>query len=179
MSPKFIIIKIYSQPFFKILIRKLTEYKHIHYVAKKINGLYTISIKCEDYYNSILQTCKHDNIYQTYIYLYTNLSIILSELIIEFYELKITQQILTSQYSYLSNYKKNKIRNILQAVLDSNFPSSESKKLYLYRKDLILNRLLLNFRKCNYIYPEYFAFFKLPNYHEHLENIVEKTCSKY
>lgn len=179
MNPKFIIIKIQSASFFKMLVRKLTEYNHIHFTSKKINGLYTISIKCEHYYNSLLNTHVYNNIYQTYIYLYTNLSIVLSELIIEFYELKITHQILTTQYSYLPAYKKYRIRNILQSVLDSNFPSSESKKLYLYRKDLILNKLLLNFRKCNYIYPEHFAFFKLPNYYEHLENIVEKTCAKY
>ena len=179
MNPKFIIIKIYSKSFYEILIRRLTEYKHIHFVSKKINGLYTISIKCESYYNNILKTHKYDNVYQTYIYLYTNLSIILAELIIEFYELKITHRILFSQHRYLSSHTKYRIKNILHSVLDSNFPSIESKKLYLYRKDLILNKLLLNFRKCNYIYPEHFAFFKLPNYYEQLENIVEKTCSKY
>lgn len=179
MNSKFIIIKITSKKFYILLIRKLTEYKHIHFISKKINGIYTIAIKCENFYNGILNSNISDNIYKSYIYLYTNISIILSELIIEFYELKITHQILASQYRYLSSYKKYKIRNILQAVLDVNFPSSESRKLYLYRKDLILNKLLLNFRNCNYIYPEHFAFFKLPNYHEHLENIVEKTCAKY
>ena len=179
MNSKFIIIKIQSEIFYTLLIRRLTEYKHIHFVSKKINGTYTIAIKCEKFYNNILKCDINDNIYKSYIYLYTNISLILSELIIEFYELKITHQILYSQYKYLSSYKKYKIHNILQAVLDVNFPSLESRKLYLYRKDLILNKLLLNFRNCNYIYPEHFAFFKLPNYHEHLENIVEKTCAKY
>ena len=179
MNQKFIIIKIQSKSFYTLLVSRLTEYKRIHFFEKKINGIYTISIKCENYYNSILNYNNSENIYKSYIYLYTNVSLILSELIIEFYELKITHQILDSQYRYLSSYKKYKIRNILQAVLDVNFPSSESRKLYLYRKDLILNKLLLNFRNCNYIYPEHFAFFKLPNYYEHLENIVEKTCAKY
>lgn len=172
-------MKTHSLSFYRLLISKLTKYNRIHFVSRKINGIYTISIKCESFYTSILDTSSNNNIYSTYIYLYTNLSIILSELIIEFYEIKITHQILQSQYKYLSDYKKSKIRNILQFVLDANFPSNESKKLYLYRKDLILNKLLLNFRKCNYIYPEHFAFFKLPNYYEHLENIVEKTCAKY
>lgn len=179
MNSKFIIIKINSKSFYILLIRRLTKYKYIHFVSRKINGVYTIAVKCENFYNKILNLNTNNNIYKTYIYLYTNISIILSELIIEFYELRITHQILSSQYRYLSSYKKYKIRNILQAVLDANFPSIESKKLYLYRKDLILNKLLLNFRNCNYIYPEHFAFFKLPNYHEHLENIVEKTCAKY
>lgn len=179
MKSKFIIIKIQSTNFYTLLIRKLTEYNRIHFISRKINGTYTVAIKCENFYNSILKCDINNNIYKSYIYLYTNISLILSELIIEFYELKITHQILYSQYNYLSSYKKYKIRNILQAVLDVNFPSNESKKLYLYRKDLILNKLLLNFRNCNYIYPEHFAFFKLPNYHEHLENIVEKTCAKY
>ena len=179
MNSKFIIIKIHSKIFYTLLIRRLTEYTHINFFSKKINGVYTVAIKCEKFYNNILKSNIDTNIYKSYIYLYTNLSLILSELIIEFYELKITHQILYSQYHYLSSYKKYKIRNILQAVLDVNFPSSESRKLYLYRKDLILNKLLLNFRICNYVYLEHFVFFKLPNYHEHLENIVEKTCAKY
>ena len=179
MSSKFIIIKINSKNFYNLLISKLTEYNNVHFVSKKINGMYTVSIKCEKFYNKILKSNIDDNIYKSYIYLYTSVSLILSELIIEFYELKITHQILYSQYHYLSSYRKYKIRNILQAVLDVNFPSNESRKLYLYRKDLILNKLLLNFRNCNYIYLEHFVFFKLPNYHEHLENIVEKTCAKY
>lgn len=179
MKSKFIIIKIHSDFFYTLLIRRLTEYNHIHFISKKFNGIYTVAIKCENFYNTILKSNITDNIYKSYIYLYTSVSLVLSELIIEFYELKITHQILYSQYHHLSSYKKYKIRNILQTVLDVNFPSIESKKLYLYRKDLIFNKLLLNFKNCNYIYPEHFAFFKLPNYHEHLENIVQKTCSKY
>lgn len=179
MTPKFIIIKIHSRNFYKLLIRKLTDYKRIHFFSKKINGVYTIIIKCEFFYNKILSLSKHDNVYQSYIYLYTSISIILSELIIDFYELKITHHILSSQHKDLSPYSISKLRNILQFVLDSNFPSSESKKLYLYRKDLILTKLLINFRNCNYIYVEHFVFFKLDNYFEHLENIVEKTCAKY
>ncbi|MBQ8299214.1 MAG: hypothetical protein IJX99_05035 [Clostridia bacterium] len=179
MSPKFIIIKIQSRNFYRLLIRKLTEYQRIHFFAKKINGIYTIVIKCESFYNKVLKKQKYNNIYQSYIYLYTNLSIILSELIIDFYELRITHQILSSQHKDLSPYSMSRLKNILQIVLDSNFPSSESKKLYLYRKDLILTKLLMNFRNCNYIYPEHFVYFKLDNYLEHLENIVEKTCAKY
>ncbi len=179
MNPKFIIVKIQSPKFYNLLIRKLIEYERIHFFAKKINGVYTIVIKCENFYNKILKCEKNNNIYQTYIYLYTSLSIILSELIIDFYELKITHHILSSQHKDLSPYSMNRLRNILQIVLDSNFPSNESKKLYLYRKDLILTKLLMNFRNCNYIYPEHFVYFKLDNYLEHLENIVEKTCAKY
>lgn len=179
MNSKFIIIKIHSKKFYNMLIRKLTEYNHVHFFSKKINDVYTVAIKCESFYENILNVNLNENIYKSYIYLYTNISIILSELIIDFYELKITHQILYSQYRYLSNYKKYKIRNVLQAVLDVNYPSIEAKRLYLYRKDLILNKLLLNFRKCNYIYLEHFVFFMLPNYHEHLENIVQKTCLKY
>ncbi len=179
MNSKFIIIKIHSPQFYNMLIRKLTEYKHIHFFSRKINDVYTVAIKCDCFYKNFLSVTNSENIYTSYIYLYTNVSIILAELIIEFYELRITHQILYSQHKYLSSYRKYKIRNILQAVLDVNYPSIEAKKLYLYRKDLILNKLLLNFRKCNYIYLEHFTFFKLPNYHEHLENIVQKTCSKY
>lgn len=178
MQPKFIIIKIHSKTFYKLLIRELTNYKRIKFFSKKINGIYTVVLKCQKYYENILNS-DITNIYLSYIYLYTSVSLILSELIIRYFEQKITHQILSSKYGYLSKYEMSKVTNITRAVLDSNYPSIESKKLYLYRKDLILNKLLLNFRKCNYIYTDYFAYFKLNDYHEHLENIIEKTCSHY
>ena len=84
MNSKFIIIKINSENFYNLLVSKLTEYNHIHFISKKINGLYTIAVKCNNFYNKFLDYYTNDNIYTSYIYLYTNISIILSELIIEF-----------------------------------------------------------------------------------------------
>ena len=170
MNPKLIIIKIHSRTFYKLLVSELTNYKRLKFYHKKINGIYTVVIKCQAYYENLFNTKIEPNIYLSYIYLYTSVSLILSELIIKFFEQKITYQILSSKYKYLP---------IVHVVLDSNFPSIESKKLYLYRKDLILNKLLLNFRKRNYIHVDYFAYFKLKDYHNHLENIIEKTYSHY
>ena len=178
MQPKFIIIKIHSKTFYKLLVSELINYKKIKYFCKKINGVYTVVLKCQNYYDNILNN-SITNIYLSYIYLYTSISLILSELIIKYYEQKFTRQILASKYAYLSSYEISKISNITHAILDSNYPTIESKKLYLYRKDLILNKLLLNFRNQNYIYIDFFAYFKLNDYHEHLENIIEKTYSHY
>ncbi len=187
MNPKFILIKIQSKNFYNLLIRELTNYKKIYFFSKKINGIYVIAIKCENYYKKILTAKaflphisqkyinKSEKLHLSYIYLYTSISLILSELIIKFYEIKIAKQILSNRYAYLSIYEQNKLKNITSAVLDSNYPSISSKKLYLYRKDLILNKLLLNFRNCNYLYVDHFAFFKLSNYYEHLEDIISKV----
>ncbi|MBQ9280191.1 MAG: hypothetical protein IJ215_04030 [Clostridia bacterium] len=187
MPPKFIIIKMHSKIFFRLLVRELTNYHQIHFLAKKINGVYTVMIKCQKYYDCLnmlsafpsSSISKSSNIYLSYIYLYTCISMILSELMIRFYEGKITRQILTSKYSYLSAYELFRFSNLTHAVLDSNFPSIDAKKLYLYRKELILNRLLLNFRNRNYMDVDYFAYFKLSDYHNHLEDIIEKTYSRY
>lgn len=179
MQPKFIIIKIHSKNFYNMIVSELTNYNKIKFFSKKINGIYTIVIKCQHYYKMLLKNKYKNNIYLSYIYLYTSISMILSELIIRYFESSITHQILYSRYWYLPSYEISKVSNILHAVLDSNFPSIESKKLYLYRKDLILNKLLLNFRNRNYIYADYFAYFKLTDYYNHLENIIEKTCSQY
>lgn len=178
MQPKFIILKIQSKTFYKLLVRELTNYNRIKFFGRKINGTYTVVLKCQGFYDAILDT-SISNIYLSYIYLYTSISLILSDLIIKYYEQKITRQILYSKYSYLSPYEMSKISNITHAVLDSNYPSIDSKKLYLYRKDLILTKLLSNFRNQNYIYTDFFAYFKLNDYHEHLENVIQKTCSYY
>ena len=178
MPPKFIIIQMHSKIFFRLLVRELTNYPKIHFFSKKINGIYTVIIKCQKYYDMILGE-KNSNLFLSYIYLYTNISMVLSELMIRFFEEKITKQILSAKYSYLPTYEMLRFSNITHAVLDSNFPSLDAKKLYLYRKDLILKRLLLNFRNRNHIDVDYYAFFKLSDYHHHLEDIIEKTYSRY
>lgn len=179
MQPKYIILKIHSNKFYKLFLYEIKNYNHINFFTKKINGVYTIIIKCQNYYETFLKTKPKEKIYLSYIYLYTNISLILSELIIKFYEQKIACQILYSKYKYLTHYDISRLINITHAILDSNFPSLDSKKLYLYRKDLILNKLLMNFRNSNYIFIDHFAYFKLKNYHEHLEYIIEKTYSYY
>lgn len=179
MLPKFIIIKIHSAIFFRLFVRELTNYPKIKFFYKKINGIFTVIIKCQKYYETVLHTKEKPKIYLNYIYLYTNISLILSELIIHFYEGKITRQILTSKYYFLPRHEWTNFSNITHAVLDSNYPSIDSKKLYLYRKDLILNKLLLNFRKKNYLHVDSFVYFKLSDYHNHLEDIIEKTYSHY
>lgn len=162
-----------------LLVRELTCNKRINFFHKKINGIYTIIIKCEKYYKNFCKKDDSSNIYLSYIYLYTSVSLTMSELIISLFERKIAFQILSSKYKYLPSSKFEKISNIVNVVLDSNYPSIESKKLYLYRKDLILNKLLLNFRKQNYIHIDYFLHFKLNDYYKHIENIIEKTHSHY
>ena len=179
MNPKYEIIKIYSKSFYSLLIRELTNYKRLNFFHKKVNGIYTIAIKCQSYYENTLNRKLNSNIYLSYIYVYTSISLILSELIIKFFERRFTYQILSSKYNYLSQHDFERISNIVHVVLDSNYPSIEAKKLYLYRKDLILNKLLLNFRTKNYIYVDFYAYFKLNDYHSHLENIIEKTYSHY
>ncbi len=179
MHPKFLILKFHSRNLYDFFIKKILEYPHIKFFAKKINGTYTVIIKCKTYYENLLNISSSTNIYQSYIYLYTNISLILSELIIDKFEHKLTRQILQSKYQNLSSYDKSKLQNILSFVLDSNYPSVEAKKLYLYRKDLILNKLLLNFRHHNYLYVNHFAYFKLSDYYLHLENVIDRTCARY
>ncbi|MBQ6860094.1 MAG: hypothetical protein IJO08_00430 [Clostridia bacterium] len=179
MQPKFLILKFYSQPLNDLFVQKLFEYPYIKFFCKKINGINCVIIKCKSYYEKILNLSSEQNIYQSYIYLYTCISLIIAEITISKFETKLARQILFSKYNYLNTYEKEKINSILNFVLDINYPSSNSKKLYLYRKDLISSKLLLHFRHHNYLYVDHFIFFKLTDYYLHLENIISKTCARY
>ncbi len=75
--------------------------------------------------------------------------------------------------------KFGKIKNITSMILDVNFPSDYARKLYLYKKDLILSKLLTNFRKRNYLQIEGFANFTLDNYYLFLEDVIEKSAHIY
>lgn len=175
MSPKKIIIKTLYPKLNNEFCKILKTYPRINFFTRKINGEYITVIKCSNYYNSL----KTDDIYGSYIYLYTNISLIISELIIKFFEKKIVTRMLNNYYFYFSNSEIQKIKNISFMILDPNYPSDNSRKLYLYKKDLILNRLLLNFRKQNHLVIEGFANFSLDNYFFFLDDIIEKAAHIY
>ena len=175
MNPKKIIIKTLYPKLNNEFCKILKNFPKIKFFNKKINGEYITIIKCSNYYNSL----NLDNIYGSYIYLYTNISIILSELIIDFFERIFIMRLLKDYYFYFSKSEIQKIKNISFMILDPNFPSDSSRKLYLYKKDLILNKLLLNFRKQNHLLIEGFVNFSLDNYYLFLDDVVEKAAHIY
>ena len=185
MQAKKIIIKTLNQNLNNEFCKRLSNYPKIKFFNKKINGEFITTIKCYNYYTS-LNIFKNNkttdlvkNIYGSYIYLYTNISLILSELIINFFEKNIVSRLIDNYYFYFTNSEVNKIKNISSIILDPNFPSDNSRKLYLYKKELILNRLLLNFRDKNYLVVEGFANFSLDNYYFFLDDVIEKSAHIY
>lgn len=185
MQAQKIIIKTLNKSLNNEFCRVLSNYPKIKFFNRKINGEFVTTIKCHNYYNNlnVFSNFKINdiskNIYGNYIYLYTNVSLILSELIINFFEKLIVSRLIDNYYFYFSNSEVKKIKNISNIILDPNFPSDNSRKLYLYKKELILNRLLLNFRKQNYLIIEGFANFSLDNYYFFLDDVIEKAAHIY
>lgn len=176
MNPKKIIIKTLYKNLNTQLCKSLDKLSKINYFSKKINGVYVTTIKCSNYYKN---ANKSDDIYGSYVYLYTSVSIILSQLIIDFFERKFINILISDYYFYFSKNEQEKIKNISSMILDYNFPCNSSKELYLYKKDLILSKLLLNFRKQNHIQIEGFASFELDNYFSFLDDAIEKSAHIY
>ena len=182
VQPKKIIIKTLNAKLNTEFCKILRTYPKINFFNKKINGEFVTVIKCYNYYSKL--SCiwlpeKNDiskNIYGNYIFLYTNISLILSDLIINFFESFVVNRLINEYYFYFSKAEINKIKNISKLILDPNFPSDNSRKLYLYKKDLILNKLLLHFRRQNYLTIEAFANFSLDNYYDFLDNVIEKSA---
>lgn len=175
LRPKKIIIKTLYSKLNNEFCKILKTYPKIKFFSKKINGEYITVIKCSNYYNAL----KPDDLYGSYIYLYTNISLILSELIIKYFEKSFIKHLLNNYYFYFSESEMQKIKNISFMILDPNYPSDNSRKLYLYKKDLILNKLLLNFRNRNHLIIEGFANFSLDNYSFFLDDVIEKAAHIY
>lgn len=96
MKPKKIIIKTLNKNLNISLCKILKKYPKLNFINRKINGEYLTIIKCYNYYESIgisSNNTNFKNIYGNYIYLYTSISMILSELIISFFERKIITRI--------------------------------------------------------------------------------------
>ncbi|MBO5141947.1 MAG: hypothetical protein J6C46_02930 [Clostridia bacterium] len=170
MNPKCIIIKSQSKDFANALIYKLNEVENLRFFSFKLNGFFTIVIKCQNYYNSKIKL-KEKTLYGSYIFVYSVLSIILSDLFISHYEHSISKRIILSRYKAKIN--SNKFSNISALLLDENSPFEFSKILFLKRKKYILDSLLHNFRKCNYIFSDYFIDFSSKKYIEELNKIID------
>lgn len=170
--PKSIIIKSNTTKFLKQLVNELKKYPNIRFLYRKLNGEETIVIKCYNYYNTFAKENKK-NFYGNYIYLYTALSLILADLIIEEYEQTLVSRILNYNYFYFGKYTLSKIKNISNLILSPNVIIENSAELLLYRKQIILSLLLKNFRKTNYIHIDSFVNFSLNNYQNFLEEILD------
>ncbi len=99
MNPRKIIIKTLYPKLNHEFCHILRSYPKIKFFNKKINGTYVTVIKCSNYYNP----SSLSDIYGSYIYLYTNISMILSELIIKYFEKNIISRLLNEFYFYFSD----------------------------------------------------------------------------
>ena len=163
MQPKSIIIKSNTINLIKQLVNELSAYPSIRFFCKKINGEKTIIIKCFNYYDASKKE-NSKNFYGNYVYLYTCISLILTDLIILNYENIFINRILHFNYFYYDKSKLKKIFNIINLILNPNSPLENSQELLLYRKQIILAELLKNFHRKNYIQIDGFINFSLTKF---------------
>ena len=176
MFPKQIIIKSTSHTFIDALSKELSMIPSIRYNLKKINSIYTISIKCSNYYSRFTTTF-YESIYGSYIYLYTNVSLIITNIIIDTFERIILKRQLYSNYFYYGKPNLKIILNIASSILDQNFPNEINKNYYIFRKRIILNELLKIFRHQNYIYLDSLINFSLLDYKKELLETIDKIAA--
>lgn len=174
MSAKSILIKTHSKELSELLTSELDNLKNVKFFSRKINGLYILTIKCNNYY-SYLNLDLSTSFYKNYIFLYSTTSIILSELLIKFYEEKLANRFLYSQYFYFPKKVLTQLTNISSLVLSEELPDYKTNELYLIRKEILLQELLDNFKKRNYLTIESFINFSAPLYHETLEYILSTS----
>ncbi len=174
MSAKSILIKTYSKELSELLTLELNDLKNIKFFSKKINGCYIITIKCNNYYSHFNFTLSQ-SFYKNYIFLYSNISILLSEILIKFYEQKLATRFLYSQYFYFPQKILTQLTNISSLVLAEELPDYKPNELYLIRKEILLHELLDNFKKRNHLIIESFINFSAPFYHETLEYILSTS----
>jgi hypothetical protein len=111
--------------------------------------------------------------------LYTNISIILSELIISFYENLLSQRLIRAQYFYFNAKEREQILNITNSMLDPTFPLTSNKDLYLERKEKLLCSLLKHFRKTNRLEIDAFVNFASTLYISELEDTINTSVDLF
>lgn len=176
--PKSIIIKSNTSKLIGQLVNELSQYPNIRFFKRKINGEDTLVIKCFNYYNNLAKENQR-NFYGNYIYLYTCVSLLLSDLILENKENIIVKRIINYNYFYFGKVTLQKILNITNLILAPNSPLENSKEFLLYRKQIILSSLLHNFRKTNYLHLDSFINFSMTSYIEFLEEIIDMVIQLF
>lgn len=174
MSANSILIKTHSKPLYTLLLKELKESPKIKFFSKKINGIYTFTIKCNDYY-SFLSLPTSKNIYGNYIFLYSSISIILSDILIKIFEIQFARRFINSQYFYFPKSILNQLHNLSSLVLSTDLPDYSENELYLFRREILLHDLLNNFQKRNHILLDSFINFSATNYHDALEYILSTS----
>ena len=172
MNPKYILIKSQNPILIQTLLFHLKELKQVRFFYFKYNGFYTITIKCHNYYNS-KDILNENKLYGNYTFLYSLISIILSDLLIEYYEHDIVRRLL--QKHKIQKKELSKLSNISSLLLDKNSPFEFSNLLYTKRKNHLLNALFQNFRKRNFIFLDYFLDFNAEIYKKQLQEILEAS----
>lgn len=172
MQPRYILIKSQNLSLIQTLIFQIKEIKHIRFFHFKLNGFYTLTIKCHNYYNS-QKTYDDNQLYGSYVFLYSLLSIMLSDLLIIHYEHNLANRLLKPKKLNISQLTK--ISNISALLLDENSPLELSEILYKRRKNNLLDALFQNFRKRNFIFLDYFLDFNAPKYREQVLKIIDAS----
>lgn len=172
MQPRYILIKSQNPDFIQALLFQIKEIKHIRFFYFKSNGFYTITIQCYNYYNS-KNTFDENKLYGSYIFLYSVLSIMLSDLLITHYEHGLTRRMLHARN--LNSKELAKLSNISALLLDENSPLEFSEILYKRRKNCLLDALFKNFRSRNFVFVDNFLDFNAPEYQSEVLKIVEAS----
>ena len=159
MNPRYILIKSQNSDFIYALLFQIKEIKQIRFFHFKLNGFYTITIQCYNYYNSE-NTFDENKLYGSYIFLYSVISIILSDLLIAHHEHEIARRMLRTKK--LTSKELSKVSNISALLLDENSTFEFSEILYKRRKNYLLDALFKNFRNHNFIFVDYFLDFNAP-----------------
>ena len=120
MQPKSIIIQTHSKKFFDKIYYELQDINCINFWGKKINSIYTITIKCINYYQKFDIDINY-NFIGTYIFLYSNLSLILSDLIISEYELLFVNRIIKENFFYFPENSQKQIRSFNLPVIPNRY----------------------------------------------------------
>jgi hypothetical protein len=178
MQPKSLCVRSMSEKFIDVFEEELKKINSIRYVRRKINGLHTVIIKCSNYYNAFTNE-NQKSFYGSYIYLYTNISIILSELIISFYETLLSERLIRAQYFYFNSKDREQILNITKSMLDPTFPLTSNKNMYLDRKEKLLCGLLKHFRKTNRLEIDAFVNFASGLYTVELEETINTSVDLF
>ncbi|ADL08164.1 putative sporulation protein YtxC [Thermosediminibacter oceani] len=110
--------------------------------------------------------------------LFTYIAEMLADLVIDFWEPKLLKRIIR-KYFYFDKNEQTAIFNFARRILNFSYGKDKSSQNLSKRKTIVIHKILDHLNNCNTIILDGFINFRLKEYIEHLEEVVDKAIDEY
>ena len=155
-------------------LEQLKSFK-IEYSINEISSDNSTSIICSVDEDKLI----NEKLSLSYNTLIVHISNALADYIICYYEKKLLNRIINSNYCYFNSVEKKEILNLAVRIIRNDYKDFLSNLFQIRRRNIIIKKLLDYFESSNSLVLDGFVNFRLKEYTKDLEEVVDKAVDEF